>query len=125
MGEPATRDREHSHRRQAARVDLEVEVSFNDHSNFYVGFSENISEGGLFVATYNLQPVGTEIEIKFGLPDGTEIETVGVVRWVRDPRDREGEIPPGLGIQFRVLTERQLDSIREFTSLQDPIFFPD
>ena len=107
-------------------MDLEVEVGFNDHSNFYVGFSENISEGGLFVATYNLRPVGTEIALKFKLPDGTEIDTVGIVRWVRDPRDhQEGQPPPGLGIQFHALGEGQLSAIREFTQIQDPMFFPD
>lgn len=125
MGEPAQQD-PHLHRRQAPRVDLEVEVGFNDHNNFYVGFSENISEGGLFVATYDLKPVGTEMAVKFTLPDGTEIDTVGVVRWIRDPHNNvDSEVPPGLGVQFHELTEAQKASIREFTNLQAPMFYPD
>lgn len=114
------------HRRQAPRIDVEVEVGFNDQHNFYVGFSENISEGGLFVATYDLKPVGTEMVVKFTLPDGQEVETTGVVRWVRDPRDNQSsETPPGLGIQFEALSDSQKQTIREFTELQSPMFYPD
>lgn len=125
MGEAATQNAA-QHRRSAPRIDIEVEVGFNDHNNFYVGFSENISEGGLFVATYDLKPVGTEMTIRFALPSGDEIETIGVVRWIRDPRDnQDSDTPPGLGVQFEQLTEEQQRLIREFTELQAPIFYPD
>lgn len=113
-------------RRQVPRVELEVEVGFADHTNFYVGFSENISEGGLFIATYDLRPVGTEFSLKFSLPDGQEIEVKGVVRWVRDPRNNDDrDTPPGLGIQFEALQDEQREAIRAFTDVNPPLFYPD
>ena len=38
-------------RRTSPRFDVELEVSLASESNFYVGLTENISAGGLFVAT--------------------------------------------------------------------------
>ena len=57
-------------RRTQDRVDIELEISVNSESNFFNGFSENISEGGLFVATYNYKEQGDTMEIEFSLPDG-------------------------------------------------------
>lgn len=88
-------------KRRAPRAELSIEVGIDDHTNFYVGFSENISTGGLFIATYRLLPVGAEVALTFVLADEFPVFVHGQVRWTRDPRDSElGEVPPGMGVEF-------------------------
>jgi uncharacterized protein (TIGR02266 family) len=110
-------------RRQHRRVALETGVGFASDNNFYTGFMEDISEGGLFLATYELQPIGTVIDLTFTLPNDQVVEVVGEVRWVRDPRDEDPNAPPGMGIQFHELSEQARTSIHEFIAARAPIFY--
>jgi uncharacterized protein (TIGR02266 family) len=109
-------------RRQSPRVALCVEVGFQSDSNFYAGFTEDISEGGLFVATHMLQQVGTEVSLTFTLPNDYELRVTGVVRWLRDPHDLDGDTRPGMGLQLRGLSQEDQAMIREFLALRDPLF---
>ena len=54
-------------RRQHTRVQLQTEIHLTSESNFYTGLSNDISEGGVFVATHQLESVGTELEMEFSL----------------------------------------------------------
>lgn len=109
--------------RSTPRIDLRVGVGFRSDTNFYTGFTDDLSSGGLFVATHALQPIGTSLTLTFFLPGGREIVTVGVVRWVRDTRDYNDDAKPGMGIQFRGLKSEDADAIRAFIALRDPIFY--
>lgn len=112
-------------RRKSPRAFLETEVTFESADNFYTGFTEDVSEGGLFLATYDLRPMGSEIEVEFSLPSGHIVRTTGVVRWVRDPRDEEPDAPPGLGIQFRELAPEDREAIQSFIEERAPLFYED
>src|SRR5207237_787078 len=48
-------------RPRAACARMQAEVDFESDSNFYSGFSSDVGEGGLFVATVNLVEPGTEV----------------------------------------------------------------
>lgn len=110
-------------RRLAPRVDLNVGVGFRSDSNFYTGFTSDISEGGLFVATHMLQAIGSELALTFALPTGPEISVRCVVRWVRDSHDYNSATPPGMGVQFQALCSEDLERIREFVQIREPMFF--
>jgi uncharacterized protein (TIGR02266 family) len=110
-------------RRIAPRVGLCVQVGLQTDSNFYTGLTEDISEGGLFVATYKLLPAGSEMALTLTLPDGYEFRVTAVVRWVRDPHDPNSEMGPGMGVQFVNLEPHHHDAIRTFIKLRDPMFF--
>jgi len=110
-------------RRAAQRVDLNVGIGFRSDSNFYTGFTADISEGGLFVATHMLQPIGAELTLTFALPTGPEISVRGIVRWLRDTHDYNPAIPPGMGVQFQGIANADADRIREFVALREPLFF--
>lgn len=112
-------------RRACARHSFEVEVGFESDSNFYTGFTEDISEGGLFLATYQLKPRGTEIDVLFTLPDGHEVKTVGIVRWLRDLRDDNPDARPGMGIQFVSVDEEDREAIQIFLGIRSPLFYDD
>jgi uncharacterized protein (TIGR02266 family) len=112
--------------RRSPRVPLEVEVGIDTHTNFYVGFCENLSAGGLFVATFRLLPVGTEIALTFTLPDETPVSVNAVVRWIRDPHDLEvRDVPPGMGLQFVDVGPTEQTHIERYVAQRDPMFFPD
>ncbi|HEX7670533.1 MAG TPA: TIGR02266 family protein, partial [Polyangiaceae bacterium] len=91
--------------------------------NFYAGFAENISSGGLFIATHVLKPVGEKLEISVNLPDRAEaIRCMGEVRWVRDYSERSN-VPPGLGIRFIGLPAPDAEAIERFLKDREPLFY--
>jgi uncharacterized protein (TIGR02266 family) len=112
-----TNDRRHT------RTSLSVDVSLESDSNFFTGLTENISEGGLFVATHSLREIGAMIEFELTLP-GSEapIRATGVVRWVR-LYSESSDSPPGLGIQFIDMPQADIDRIREFVKTREPLFW--
>ncbi|MEM6955551.1 MAG: TIGR02266 family protein [Myxococcota bacterium] len=114
-----------ANRRTAERVNVAVEVGVYSDSNFYTGFTEDVSEGGLFVATYELLPIGTEMELEFGLPGGAEFKLTGVVRWLRDPILSDDGPFPGMGVQFINLTPDDKVLIQEFVQSREPLFYAD
>lgn len=109
--------------RQSPRVKMQAVITLHSDNNFFNGFSSNISDGGIFVATVNLLPIGTPIDLAFSLPSGQRIEAHGVVRWVREINDQIPDAFPGLGIQFKVLQEPALEAISGFVSSREPLFY--
>lgn len=113
-------------RRASPRVPVDCGVTFTSESNFYVGFTENVSRGGLFVATTDLLPPGTPVNLRFTLPGETSPTYVdGVVRWQRWAEDVGEQIAPGLGIEFVELDPVIRARIEEFVDRRAPLFYPD
>lgn len=112
-------------RRRYERRPLEAEIGVYSDTNFYTGFSEDISAGGMFVATYDLRPMGSQVSLEFVLPGGHEVRVSGEVRWVKDPIN-ESSGSPGMGIQFGSdLSAEDLAAIQEFVSNREPMFHDD
>lgn len=111
--------------RTSARVKMQAAVDFNSDDNFFNGFSANISDGGLFVATVNLLPLGTEVDLSFSLPSGERIEAKGKVQWVREVNDQLIDAFPGMGVQFSALNPEAQSAITQFLVQRDPLFFAD
>ncbi len=112
-------------KRLLPRTRLDCEVDLNTESNFYSGFAHNVSSGGLFVATFDLMPAGSEVDLRFSLPSGTTIETRAVVRWVRDVNDLTSDVWPGMGLQFQDIPDEARAAIDRFVREREPLFFPD
>lgn len=110
-----------ANRRYSRRVQLDVDIGLHSETNFFVGFAEDISDGGLFVATYDLMPVGTELTLSLVLPGGKQVVVSGRVTWIRDPHD--GELAPGVGVRFERLDEDDRKAIDRFLSKRAPMFF--
>ena len=97
--------------RSHRRLSLELEVSLQSDSNFYLGLTENLSNGGIFVATHLIQPIGTLVAMTLRLPNRKmPLALGGRVRWVRDASESL-EAPPGMGIEFNKLSGNERDSI--------------
>jgi len=105
------------------RAPLNVEVTLDSDHTFYAGVTSDIGEGGVFVATYVPPPIGTLVRLSLTLPSQGEWLVTGVVRWVRDLRTQNDDLPSGCGIQFVEVPREALDAIREFVALRDPLLF--
>ena len=106
--------------RVRTRHTVEIEVGIASESNFYLGFTENLSSGGVFVATYVTKPLGSKVEVALAFPSGEELRVPGVVRWLRDATT-DGW--PGMGVQFEGLSAADEAKVRKFLSLREPMFY--
>jgi uncharacterized protein (TIGR02266 family) len=112
-------------KRVAARVAMQTQVDLASDSNFFTGFSTNISEGGLFIATVNVLPAGTPVDVTFSLPAGARLTVKGEVRWTREVNDRTPEVFPGVGVRFTEVDPTVVGQIKAFVQEREPLFFPD
>lgn len=119
----ASEVREASGRRVHDRFGVELDVTVTSEHNFYAGFVENMSVGGIFIATHQLKPVGSKLEFSVNLP-GVEqpITGTGEVRWVR-VYSEASNVPPGMGIKFDRLEPAALKGIQDFLAQREPLFY--
>jgi len=111
--------------REHARYAVDVDIDVTSDHNFYAGLVENMSAGGVFIATHLERPVGTLVELALRIPGtSTPIRGVGEVRWVRRYNEAS-DTPPGLGIRFVMLEPGAVAAIEAFLATRDPLFFDD
>ncbi len=118
---PAIKSRE---RRGEDRVDVQLNITIESESNFFMGFSQNISEGGLFIATHDHKDVGDKLTISFGLPDGQSvIEARCEVCWVREFNPTMPFMTPGMGVRFLDLSPWDHERVQDFCAeLREAMF---
>ena len=103
---------------------VETDVDLDTGSNFYWGLLDDISEGGVFVATDYLPKRQSKIHLRFSLPDGgNPITVLGEVRWFREESSRDS--PVGFGIRFVDLPAPARARISDFIERRDPLFYDD
>jgi uncharacterized protein (TIGR02266 family) len=95
--------------RKLPRVVLNARVTAQSEDNFFSGLTENISEGGVFVATFSPPSVGERIRINLSVDNERDLSVAGVVRWHR--YDDAGDVT-GCGVQFSALSSEQVRRIR-------------
>lgn len=107
-----------SERRQYVRLPLknDMMVRYGHQGQVYFGSCKDLSPGGLFVATKNPAPYGSEIIMKFTLPGHDKaLKAKGqVVRIHRDKRSRASGIQPGMHIQFTKFSDQTEEEIKRF-----------
>ena len=111
-------------RREHSRFSVDLDATVGSDHNFYAGFAENLSAGGVFIATHKLKPVGSKIELSINLPDSVTLRALGEVRWIR-VFDEQSDTPPGMGVKFLEIDETCVVAIQDFLARQDPLFFDD
>ena len=85
-----------SERRSAPRIPFEVWVEERSEDSIYFQRTADVGPGGLHLAGTIPHPEGTEVVVRFGLPDGgDDIEARGVV--AAGTREEGGT---GMGIRF-------------------------
>ena len=108
---------------------LRVEAELGAHSgtNFYKGLSGNdvIDSGGIFVATYQIPPIGQTLSIRVSMPGGYEFEALGIVRWTRDAPNSGADGQPGYGAQFTQITPEGRQLVYRYVRNREPLFHDD
>jgi uncharacterized protein (TIGR02266 family) len=113
-------------RRTAPRIELEVEVGLETEHNFYTGLTQDISSGGIFVATGLSYRVGEKMTVRFTLPGRKEpIVAESEVRWIRDSRYTKTDAPDGVGLRFISLPPADQAAIVSFLESRDSLFYDD
>lgn len=113
-------------RRTATRHEIELEVGLETDHNFYTGLTQDISSGGLFVATHQLKRIGEHIKLKFKLPNmvaAVEIDTE--VRWVRESGPMNHGMEPGMGLKFIDIPAEVKAAMESFLKQRDSLFYDD
>lgn len=119
----ASQVREAGGRREHDRFGVELDVTVTSEHNFYAGFVENMSVGGIFIATHQLKPVGSRLEFQVNLPGREQpIKGAGEVRWVR-VYSEASNVPPGMGIKFDQLDPESVKGIQDFLAQREPLFY--
>jgi uncharacterized protein (TIGR02266 family) len=111
-------------RRTAPRVELQIEVGLSSDSSFYTGLTQDISTGGVFVATHQLHRVGQHVTVHLALPGRPDKITVeSEVRWVREISALNGSHgTTGMGLRFLELTPSARQAIDRFLDTHDSLF---
>lgn len=108
---------------EPASVNVNTMLSASTDHQFWTGFSENIEEGGIFVATFEPEPVGTPVVVNFRLPGNRPVTARGTVQWMRDYNPLTPETPPGMGVRFTDLLPDDKRAIESFMKTREPMFY--
>ena len=106
--------------RRAPRRSCEIELEFTEDTHFYAGLTQDISQGGVFIATYKVLPVGHRLQLEFDLPDGMHVSAKGEVRWLRETASATSR--PGMGVAFLDLSDDSREAITEFCRKRPPLY---
>lgn len=110
--------------RKLRRFPLKVEVGYATDHNFYTGFTENLSSGGLFVATHALMALGEVLEVAFTVPGlKRTCRAVAQVQWVRELNPNTPDVVPGMGVRFLELEPAARAAVKLFIQHREPIFY--
>lgn len=83
----------------------------------------DLSVGGMFVATHEPLPVGTEVLLGFTLPCGAELVVLGTVQWRRGNLDVAAA--QGVGVSFVCLEPEAKIILERFCALREPLYYED
>jgi uncharacterized protein (TIGR02266 family) len=117
-------DRSHGKERGAPRFDVRLVVSVEIGDGSFVGFTENLSQEGVFVATQAPQRVGAAVQLLIALPDLALVHAQGTVRWTRSYSKSKG-ISAGIGIRFDKLTALDSVLIHDFLRARQSLLLDD
>lgn len=99
------------------------QLSLDSETQFYAGFSQNLDEGGIFVATFDVKPIGSKVLFTFQLPNGRQITAKGRVMWMREYDSKQPDITPGMGLKFLTLRDDDRKAVEMFLQRRVPMFF--
>ncbi|MGI6394551.1 MAG: TIGR02266 family protein [bacterium] len=114
-----------NNQRVSERIEVELEVTLSGPHTFFSGLTMDISEGGVFVATHQIFPIGTEFRVIL-VVGKNKLEINSEVVWVRNEYSAKisGE-NPGMGLKFIKLDKQSHLIISEFIKRKEPILYDD
>jgi hypothetical protein len=78
-----------------------LQIKFGVDTPTRVGFTEDFSDGGVFIKTTFIQPPNTLLQIELTTPRGEVVQAEGTVRWAkRVPPNLLRMVKGGMGVSF-------------------------
>lgn len=113
-------DNAQDERRSHDRIPIDMMVDFGEYSAYQLNRCAqlaNISGGGVFIQTNDLHPVGTKLQLEFGLPGKSKkIQAVAIVRWVYNQPSSVHQNSSGMGVEFESISERDHKAVLKYLS---------
>lgn len=101
-------------KRRHARVPSSRKVLVTYDGSSHELYTENLSEGGMYILTNAPFPIGTTLEMALHLDDITQIHLKGIVIYIKRPFSDIFEHPSGMAIEFREMNDRDLRVLKDF-----------
>jgi uncharacterized protein (TIGR02266 family) len=102
---------------------FEVELGDGTDTNFFTGLEGGISSGGLFIATYDIHPIGTRLNVRVKMPSGRVMSEEAVVNWIREFNESAPDIAPGMGVVFTSISPKHNREIDLYLADRETIFY--
>ncbi len=112
-------------KRKSPRIELELSVAFalsgEAPNDFFPGIMQDISSGGLFIATKQMLPLGTRLRLSFVM-ERRQISGHAEVRWLRPPSPNlPAGTDPGMGLSFLDLSIEDRETIEFYIRQNKPV----
>lgn len=101
--------------RKYDRVAITLEVNYNTEMDFLNSYTRNISAGGMFIRTIYPLPEGTELNMKFAIPEiKADFSVVAKVVWAAKPESGSDPEESGMGINFMNMNEKKSKILQDY-----------
>ncbi len=112
-------------RRTSKREPLELKIEYKRLNHFIFDYTQNISEGGLFLCTDDPLEPGTDATFLLHIPrERDPVVIPGTVRWVVRPEHASTEKPAGMGIRFRWTQDEARKIVERVRAIAERAFGP-
>ncbi len=101
-------------KRRYTRVPFLKKVRVRHDGQYHELESENLSEGGMYIKSYDPFPAGSEIEISLPLEVDSPVHLKGVVLYERDHIGDTSRLPPGMAIEFRGIGTEEVEMLQRY-----------
>ncbi len=102
-------------RREYDRIPITLEVNYNTELDFLNSYTRNISAGGMFIRTIYPLPEGTELNIKFAIPEiKADFSLVAKVVWAAKPENGSDQEESGMGINFINMNKEKSKILQDY-----------
>lgn len=106
--------------RHEPRVRAKLGVTFRSGSDVARTWTQDISKGGVFVATPNPPPIGTQVDLDLELPGGEELRIAAtVVRLVHEAQAKEWNREVGCGLSFQAVSSEIRSKLEAFVEAEE------
>jgi uncharacterized protein (TIGR02266 family) len=95
---------------------IKLLLDYPDSEAYLYDYSTNLSEGGIFLKTTEVIPIGKYISVKFTIPNDINLlEATGIVKWITTEKEASlNNVSQGVGIEFLHIKEETKKIIKSF-----------
>ena len=99
-------------KRHAPRIQISLEVTYEDGNEFISSYLFDISGGGVFIRTDEPLDPGRKVRVCFHVPDmANSVTATGTVAWSQDSKTNSR---PGMGICFEEMDPGDRERLERF-----------